>query len=270
MANYGFRAQIFQRSLGQSVIDKAAYRSGSRLFDERLQLTSNYERKSGVLHTEILAPSNAPAWVLDREVLWNSVERAEKRCDARLAREIQFDLPNELSRPAQLALTREFLQREFVAKGMIADFALHEEKPHHPHIHCMLSTRDIGPTGWGNKRRDWDRRTQLLQWRAAWAHAANRALANEGHEARIDHRSYAARGIELEPQKKRYRIDTGRTVRTRERAQTQEAEIAALRQRNGDRIIARPALVPELLASSRATFSERDIRRIVEQQTHST
>ena len=47
----------------------------------------------------------------DRERLWNAVEAAEKRKDARLARETQLALPRELDREAQLALLRGFVGR---------------------------------------------------------------------------------------------------------------------------------------------------------------
>lgn len=45
----------------------------------------------------------------------------------------------------------------------------------------------------------WNSETQLLQWRESWANAANLALDQAGHEERIDHRSYAARGLDETP-----------------------------------------------------------------------
>lgn len=45
----------------------------------------------------------------------------------------------------------------------------------------------------------WNSEAQLLQWRKSWAAAANLALAQAGHEERIDHRSHAARGLEETP-----------------------------------------------------------------------
>ena len=45
----------------------------------------------------------------------------------------------------------------------------------------------------------WNSEEQLVQWRKAWADAANRYLERYGHEERIDHRSHAERGLEEQP-----------------------------------------------------------------------
>ena len=45
----------------------------------------------------------------------------------------------------------------------------------------------------------WNSEEQLLAWREAWATAANRCLELAGHAERIDHRSYAERGLEERP-----------------------------------------------------------------------
>ena len=45
----------------------------------------------------------------------------------------------------------------------------------------------------------WNSEEQLVQWRKAWADAANRYLKRYGHEERIDHRSHAERGLDERP-----------------------------------------------------------------------
>ena len=45
----------------------------------------------------------------------------------------------------------------------------------------------------------WNSEEQLVQWRKAWADAANRYLERYGHEERIDHRSHAERGLDEQP-----------------------------------------------------------------------
>ena len=45
----------------------------------------------------------------------------------------------------------------------------------------------------------WNSEEQLVQWRKAWADAANRYLKRYGHEERIDHRSHAERGLDEQP-----------------------------------------------------------------------
>ncbi len=89
MAIYHLTAKIVTRARGQSAVASAAYRSAEALRDERIGQTFDYSRKQGVEHSEILFPPNAPAWVKDRERLWNEVERAERRKDAQVAREIE-------------------------------------------------------------------------------------------------------------------------------------------------------------------------------------
>ena len=45
----------------------------------------------------------------------------------------------------------------------------------------------------------WNSEEQLVQWRKAWADAANRYLERYGYEERIDHCSHAARGLDEQP-----------------------------------------------------------------------
>ena len=45
----------------------------------------------------------------------------------------------------------------------------------------------------------WNGEEQLVEWRKAWADVTNRYLEQYGHEERIDHRSYADRGLTEQP-----------------------------------------------------------------------
>lgn len=45
----------------------------------------------------------------------------------------------------------------------------------------------------------WNSEDQLVAWRKAWADVTNRYLEQYGHDARIDHRSHAARGLDEQP-----------------------------------------------------------------------
>lgn len=192
MAIYHFSAQVISRSAGRSAVASAAYRSGQEITDERSGDVHDYTRKGAVEHVEIIAPDNAPEWAHDRSSLWNAVEGAEKRKDAQLAREVEVSLPHELSREQQIDLVRGFVREQFVARGMVADIAIHapeRDGVEQPHAHIMLTTRQIGPDGFGAKERSWNDRALLDEWRGAWADHANRALERAGHEERIDHRS---------------------------------------------------------------------------------
>jgi hypothetical protein len=145
VAIYHLHAQMVKRAEGESSVAGAAYRSGSRLYEESTGLVHDYTRKHGVEHSEILAPDAAPAWVHDRQTLWNTVEAAERRKDAQVAREIQVGLPIELSDSEQLALVRDYVKREFITKGMVADIGIHRDNPNNPHSHILLTTRELTP-----------------------------------------------------------------------------------------------------------------------------
>jgi hypothetical protein len=191
--------------LGSSAVASAAYRSGETLYDMQAEKTFDYRAKEDVLHTEIMTPTDAPVWASDRQMLWNQVEAVEKqkRKDAQLARDIIAALPRELNTEQQIALVREFVQTQFVAKGMIADIAIHDKQAsdggRQPHCHIMLTMRDVSKDGFGKKNRDWNKRTLVSDWRAAWEQTTNRHLAAAGRSERVSLRSYEDQGIDKLP-----------------------------------------------------------------------
>ncbi|WP_301161149.1 MobQ family relaxase [Actinomadura geliboluensis] len=198
MAIYHLSMQIISRSKGQSAVASAAYRSGEKLNDERTNEDKFYKREIKP-ETMILAPSHAPDWVQDRNRLWNEVEKIEKRKDSQLARELNIALPRELSKDLQKKLVREYVQEQFVNKGMVADIAIHRDDKENPHVHIMLTTREISPEGFGQKNRDWNKKELLENWREEWANHANKALKREGIQEQISHLSHEARGLEQLP-----------------------------------------------------------------------
>src|SRR3954466_10827059 len=269
VAIYHFSAKVIGRSSGRSAVAAAAYRSASALLDEREARTHDFSHKADVVHSEILLPEGAPERWSDRGVLWNVVEAAEKRKDAQLAREVEFALPRELSREEEAALARDFVQRAFVSRGMVADLNVHWPVDAHgeakPHAHVMLTMREVGPEGFGLKVSAWNSVAELQGWREAWSAMANERLAGLGHEARIDHRSFKDQGIELEPQNK-----VGPAgMRREERGEAAEraAEHRAIAQRNGERIAADPDLALSALTQQQSTFTRQDLARFVDRHT---
>jgi len=203
-----FSAKTVKRSMGQSALSKAAYRSGEKLFDARIGRTFDYTHKDDILHSEIIAPDNAPDFVYDREKLWNAVEAVEKRKDAQLARDIIAALPRELSFEQNLELTRKFVQENFVRHGMIVDFSIHESEASdggkNPHVHIMLTMRDLTSdsspsSGFGKKNRDWNKKAMLQAWREQWTQILNDALEDADAPVRFDHRTLEAQGIDRMP-----------------------------------------------------------------------
>jgi hypothetical protein len=207
MATYHFSAKVIGRGsrrtkrLPQSAVGAAAYRAGARLTDERTGVTYDFRRKRSVVGGGILTPTGAPAWACEREALWNRVERRETRSDAVTAREIEFSLPRELSPQQREDLARTFLDEQFVRRGMVVDFALHDplarDKLGQGHCHALLTKRPFVNGEFGSKERSWDARALLRTWRAEWAKAANAALIEAGHPhaANLDHRSNSERGL---------------------------------------------------------------------------
>ncbi|ALK10595.1 Mobilization protein A [Blastochloris viridis] len=204
MAIYHLHVKVIGRTSGSSAVASAAYRSASRLRDDRLERSHDFSAKRGVVHSEVMLPDNAPEAWRDRERLWNDVEAFELRRDAQLAREVEFALPRELTSRQGIDLARDFVQAEFVEHGMIADLNVHwdigADGVPKPHAHVMLTMREVDESGFGRKVREWNRTEMVERWRERWAELANERLAELDIDARIDHRSLEAQGIALEPQ----------------------------------------------------------------------
>ncbi len=206
---------MISRGKGQSAIAAAAYRSGDRLFDEQAEEQKFYRARSErIVFTDIMAPKNAPEWAHDRNTLWNQAERAEKRKDAQLAREIEIALPHELTDQQREWLVKDFAREAFVRRGYAVDIAIHapdktsDDRNHHAHL--MVTTRRLEASGFANsKESDTERaarreegrtaKQDLAELREQWAVLANRHLERHGHAARIDHRSLSEQGLDREP-----------------------------------------------------------------------
>ncbi|MFD9896924.1 Ti-type conjugative transfer relaxase TraA [Mesorhizobium sp. NPDC059025] len=262
MAIYHLHVKVIGRKAGSSAVASAAYRSASRLRDERIERSHDFSAKRGVLHSEVLLPDGALEHWSDRERLWNDVEAFEMRKDAQLAREVEFALPRELSQAQGIELARDFVQSEFVASGMIADLNVHwdigEDGMAKPHAHVMLTMRSVDENGFGQKVREWNRTEMVERWRERWAAHVNERLFELDVDTRIDHRSLEAQGIALEPQSQigapAQRIED-EAIDVADRAELHR-EIA---RNNGARIIADPNLALDAITQQQSTFTRRDM-----------
>ena len=133
-----------------------AYRAGEKLTNERDGITHDYTAKQGVEHAEIVLPEGVNAdWARDRSDLWNAAEFAEKRKDARVAREFEIALPHELSAEQRLEAAREMAQELADRYGAAVDFVIHA--PHEAsdvrnhHAHLLMTTRQVTEGGLGDK-----------------------------------------------------------------------------------------------------------------------
>ena len=73
----------------------------------------------------------------------------EKQWNSQLARRWVLTIPREIPPDQYAVLVREFCQKQFVSKGMIADFAIHDPHPpgHNPHAHVLLTMRAMDEHG---------------------------------------------------------------------------------------------------------------------------
>ena len=210
MAIYSLHVKTVSRGAGRSVVAAAAYRAAENIADERLGVVWDFTRKYGVLHSEIIAPADAPSWARDRTELWNAAERAEdkstRRDSATTGRDIIVALPHELSDEQRLAAVQEFAAGLVDRYGVAVDFAIHAPDRHgderNYHAHVLMTTRQIDADGLGAKTRELDSfRTgprEIEAIRQEWERIGNRALERAGIDERIDCRSYADRGIDRE------------------------------------------------------------------------
>ena len=256
MASYHMCCKVISRGQGRSATAAAAYRAAERIYDRRTGLEHDYERKRGVVRSEVLLPRDAPELYRDRGELWNAVEAAETRSNSRLSREFEIALPRDLCRDEQFELARGWAERELVSRGMCADVCMHDRGDGNPHAHIMCTTREAGPDGFGAKNRDWNDKALLVEWRKSWEVEQNRALERhyerertpERDRAYVDCRSYEARGIDREPT--RHEGPAVRAIESRERercaAEGREYEPVTERARENEQIRERNAMAERI------------------------
>ncbi|NML13097.1 Ti-type conjugative transfer relaxase TraA, partial [Sphingobium sp. AR-3-1] len=180
---------------------------------------------------------------------------------AQLAREVEFSIPREMNQSQGVQLARDFVEKQFVERGMVADLNVHwdigKDGSPKPHAHVMLSMREVGPDGFGQKVREWNSNALLKEWREAWADHVNERLASLDIDARIDHRSLEAQGIELEPQ---HKIGPAASRMPEQGLEAERVEDhARIARENGDKIIARPEIALDAITRQQATFTRRDL-----------
>ncbi len=210
MAIYHLSVKPVQRSKGRSAPAAAAYRAGVRLRDARTDEVHDYRRRRGVAHAELFG------WAGSREALWSAAELAERRRDATVAREYEVALPVDLAPQARIELARQFAQYLQQRYRCAVDLAVHDLDSHNPHAHILTTTREVIEDGHGlgdKIAREWSdarrkkaglpgRKAELEHIRRQWAQGVNQALEAYGVDARVDHRSLEAQGIERLPQPK--------------------------------------------------------------------
>ena len=190
---YHFTGKAVSFGKGQSAVHTAAYNARQRLHEERCgRTTKDYgERYGPTLFSGIFAPKGAPAWVQDREQLWNRAEAAERQKNGQPARNLEFSFPHQLNQQQREWLLKDFVREEFVRKGMIADANIHAPHPQGDdrnfHAHVLLTMRELDGENFATKKnRDWNRIEHMEHWRARWAEMGGRALERAGYQVEAD------------------------------------------------------------------------------------
>ena len=205
----------------------AAYQSGDHLYSEYEHEWNSGDHLERIVHKEILLPPNAPRSYVDRQTLWNAVDAAEEKSAAQTARRIILALPKELTREQNIELIRNYCRTSFVDRGMIADFAVHDDNDGNPHAHVLLTMRSLNEQGaWNPKTRTefvldengeriqtadvkykrrcvsldgWNDRDNCEIWRHESEVMQNAALEQAGRTERVDMRSFEQQGLETAP-----------------------------------------------------------------------
>ena len=213
MAIFHLNESNISRSDGRSAVACAAYRACEKLEDQTFGKVQDYTRKNGLSYKNIYAPDHTNEKLLDRQTLWNTVEKKEfnangsMKANARLAKEYTCALPHELTDRERIKIVDDFC-RDFVKKhNVIVDACIHAPHEHdnetdnkNYHVHIMFTTRLVNANGdLGKKQRTFnDHGPEILKdSRATFANVVNTALENAGLDERIDHRSYKNQGLDF-------------------------------------------------------------------------
>ena len=289
MALYHLTVKIISRGNNRTAMGAAAYRSGTKLtlkftenisdkVREKLIATSNkkyhiicketgkviglcfdYSKKKGVAYSGIIAPKNAPSWVLDREQLWQRIEEYEKRVDAQLSREFEFSLQKELTPDQNLALAKDFINTSLISRGLICDYNIHYDDENKPHVHVLTLLRQLtkdlnGQMILSNKDRGWGDKTLINELRYELALITNKHFILADLPYRVSHLSYEALEIDLIPTK--YEGVT-RHIKGLRLAPRND-EIIRI---NAERIVNNPEIIINKLGIDKPVFTTDDISR---------
>ena len=183
MALYRLDVKPIRRSQGGDARAAAAYRSGTHIAE------FDYSRRRGVADRALFMPDQAPAW--DRAQLWEEAEKAEKRKNSVVAREVLLALPHEMPLDDQRKAVGAFCGWLVSRYQVAADAAIHTPKSGHDarnvHAHILMTTRRLSAQGLTEKTRELDdnRLTGPLEieaMREAWAYIL------DGHGFKLEHK----------------------------------------------------------------------------------
>ena len=242
---------------------------------------------------------NMPVWAVNPASYWKAADLNE-RANGRLFNQVIVGLPHGLTEDQQVALATDFAKElATVPEGALPyTVAVHSGKGENPHAHIILSERvndghdrtadswfkraatvlqkkgeseaeyalrlaQLDPGKGGAKKtrhmkeEDWGERA-----RQAWAVRLNEALAEQGREERVDHRSYARQGVDVEPTRHVGPEPHAKTGAKRERYERRKKKNEEIKAGNalvaefGNSTVAKSVLAQQLAKILRGQLSE--------------
>ena len=196
----------------------------------------------------------------------NSIEWRNKHlASAQTGMTNEVALPRELPLEISDELLRAFIEERFISRGLIASYGIHTNEGN-PHGHILISRRSVDAydnLSWA-KDRDIAEKSALIETRKLWADFVNVYLKREGYSERVTEKSYLDLGIRLRASQHRgYYADQLDKEGVQSRIIFENEKIY---HENRNRIIADPTIILEELNATHATFSQRDILRIIQKR----
>ena len=279
MAIYHYHREIGKRQDGKNAVFAAAYIRGEKRTCHKTQETKDFTYKHDVIYSECLLPDDAPEWALKlrnsqvkdesgqyvfdksgfnfSDMAWNQIEIMEKRYDSQLYFHDDFAIPVELNQEAAIELVREFVKERLAVDGLFCDVAIHWELIN-PHAHVVMPLRQFTEEGFSKKRRfgKGELSKIVTEVRASWADYANRKMIEQGIDARIDHRSHKARGLELSPTIK---VGKATYMKGTTHQEIRVAENQLIRAQNFEKIKANPEVLAVKVAQEHHEFTHTQV-----------
>lgn len=114
----------------------------------------DYSKKAGLVTSFLLAPEHLDSSVksalenADPRIVWDAVDKVEKRKDAQLCQELIISLQHELSLEENIKNLKTLLNNNFTKKGFLVDVCVHNSKENgneneNLHAHVIFSQRTI-------------------------------------------------------------------------------------------------------------------------------
>lgn len=215
-------------SKGRTACGSAAYRNCSKIIDNNGNV-HNYKYKKEWVAGGVELPAGASEELRNPQTLWQRHEKNDIRKDAQLYRDIEFSVPNELSFEA-VGRVAKGMAAKLTKEGMCVQWDVHDKytwkdedgnvvtsvraqdpnktytENRNLHVHMMVTMRELKEDGtFGNKNRSWNNYNGGLNiadlLRPEAARLMNEELARIGSSEKVEHESYADRGIDKIPTK---------------------------------------------------------------------